>query len=213
MPLDIGLHFIKIANLIISNSGLNHLKRNDFINLTQLAKLQLYENEIEIIDEDSFYDLKDLEYLDLDRNNIVELSAELLKFSRNLQVFLAAHNKIINISKDFFKTTEKIRKIDLSFNQIENFEFIGNCSHGMENLAFLNLRGNDNCSKFYSNENEILERYQQAEKQIRIRETYEEERDPSSRFAKITSKSCFDIADVINIDCMATDEDLTEEYR
>jgi hypothetical protein len=125
--------------------------------MTQVMKLQLYENKIEFIGSDSFHDLINLEYLDLDRNKIKKLPADLLIMSKKLRVFMAAHNSIQEIPINFFNNTELVRKLDFGSNKIENFDFIADVWHEFKNLTYINLRANGRCHKFFTLESKLSE--------------------------------------------------------
>lgn len=204
IPRDIGQEFQNISNLIIQNSNLNLIRRDDFTSMIQMRKLQLYQNKIQKIDFDSFYELKNLALLDLDRNQITSLPAKLLAESRNLHVFSAAYNKIKEIPQKFFDNTKFIRKINLRDNQIYNFDFMTKSSHKFEHLAFLNLRKNDQkCDKFYSIEKKIADKLFEIETKNWGNET-------RIKFSSVTAKSVENI--VFNVDIACGDDDEDDEY-
>ncbi|KAG5668132.1 hypothetical protein PVAND_016084 [Polypedilum vanderplanki] len=152
LPLDIGVHFEAIENLLIQFSSLKYLQRFHFETIKKIEVLSLIYNEIESIPNDVFHDLENLRHVDLANNKIKSLSESLLSNSLNLIIFYAPNNEITEIPLDFFINNKKVRKIDFFNNKIEQFNVNvkKRFTEVMKSLTYFNLFGNSKkCSLFY----------------------------------------------------------------
>ncbi|KAG5668131.1 hypothetical protein PVAND_016083 [Polypedilum vanderplanki] len=168
LPLNIGVHFRLIENLIIQSSSLKFLKRSDFQKLHKIEVLNFYNNKIESISNDAFHDLLNLRHIDLGKNRITELQAENFQFSIELRVLDLSENFIQEIPENLFVNKNKIFKINFNQNNVTNFFFNLRKNYtNFKNLLYFGLLGNsENCD--ISFESKLLSNGTIDEKVLRI---------------------------------------------
>jgi Leucine-rich repeat (LRR) protein len=154
VPLDIGVHFGGIENLVIHTSSLRFLKRGDFTKMTGLEVLNFYNNKIESIPRDAFHDLRNLRHVDMARNRLAELHSELFLVAQNLRVLEMSDNVIEKIPDNFFQGKTKIWRVNFNNNSIDNFQLDLNRNFmRFKSLGYFGLLLNDkNCDISFESE-------------------------------------------------------------
>ncbi len=137
---------------------------NKYVDLINISKICLHNNNIELLDSQIFNGLINLQTIDLSHNKIPDfINRELFAGLRNLTEIYISNNQlesinehtfeglinleIIDVSKNkitkiqrIFENLNKIKKIDLSNNQIEYID--ENAFKGLHTLHEINLHGN-----------------------------------------------------------------------
>ncbi|XP_056120664.1 toll-like receptor 13 [Rhinichthys klamathensis goyatoka] len=111
----------------------------DFSNLTQLRTLQIFRNDISLIENFAFKDLKNLVTLII-RSNRLLLNGYFKKDLHKLESLDLANNKLDSVHSGDFESLKSLRNLSLSDNQILFIE--PGSFNGLTNLIFLNLQSN-----------------------------------------------------------------------
>jgi Leucine-rich repeat (LRR) protein len=166
----VGEIFINLKELSITRQSIKFVERYDFVGLTQLEGLYLYENQIEFLPEDVFWDLPNLEELWLQSNKIKKLPENIFKNLKKLKRIDMFGNKIEHFPENLFANNMEIefisaynnplKTIDVDFTALKNLRWLGlsnaNCiDFHAENATKVSeaLRLiNQNCTKTTQNE-------------------------------------------------------------
>jgi Leucine-rich repeat (LRR) protein len=164
MPRHFAKHFKAITTLTIHNSSLSEICREDFHEMKQVEMLNLFWNQIVIIEKDTLYDLKELRHLDLAGNKIVILYENLLINNHKLRLFDASCNEIEIVHRNMFANNFKISKINFYKNKIVKFEVdlsSNNFEKNFMNVTEIDLRENaGKCDlKFMQSDVTLLNNY------------------------------------------------------
>ncbi|XP_037043077.1 insulin-like growth factor-binding protein complex acid labile subunit [Bradysia coprophila] len=144
LPHGIGNFFTNLRTLQVGPGlGTKRVTRSYFRNMTNLDKLQFFENSIDTLEEDSLWDLENLEIFQLFGNQIVELKENFFEKNEKLQTIFLDSNKLQTLPKHLlrrslllthiefqnnhlhlidektFETNARLQYIDLSSNRLE----------------------------------------------------------------------------------------------
>ncbi|KAF6738268.1 Adhesion G protein-coupled receptor A3 [Oryzias melastigma] len=102
----------RTVTLILNNNKIQELRKDSFIGLSSLEKLDLRSNLISHIDPGAFLGLSSLKKLDLSNNNIGCLNADIFKGLGNLIRLNLAGNKFSSISPGTFDNLESLKSLE-----------------------------------------------------------------------------------------------------
>lgn len=184
LPMNIGVHFKFIENLVIQHSSLEILMRNDFSNMLQLEVISFIYNEIHSIPNDVFNDLPNLRHVDLANNKIKHIPQELFKASSKLMIFYVPNNQIEKVSSSLFENSVNISKIDFENNPINLFSFDRDQNFSnFTNIKYFNLISKNKwCNFLYEREVNL--------KDNRFSDMNESEKDEFAEFVYDICESC-----------------------
>lgn len=129
-----GLHLLDLTFNQIKN-----ISCVDFSNLTQLRTLQIFRNDISLIENFAFKDLKTLATLTIGSNRFF-LNGYFKKYLHKLESLDLANNKLDSVHSGDFESLKSLRNLSLPDNQISFIE--PGSFNGLTNLIFLNLQSN-----------------------------------------------------------------------
>lgn len=102
-----------------TDDALTELRAGDFLELTGLKELWLFDNELTELPDGIFSDLTDLRVLILDRNRLKELPDGLLSELFRLEVFAVPSNELTRLPPDLFSGLSRLEGVWLSHNQLD----------------------------------------------------------------------------------------------
>ena len=129
-----------VMTLDLSYNQLNLLKRNSFLFVKNIFKIDISENSIIRLEDNVFSDLKMLQLLDLSGNNIKDLNENSFDGLINLRYLNLSENKIREIETGLFVHINSLENLDMSCNIIHSLD--SDAFKGLENLKYLNLSNN-----------------------------------------------------------------------
>ncbi|XP_014246187.1 immunoglobulin domain and leucine-rich repeat-containing protein 2 [Cimex lectularius] len=112
-----------LSSLTWTNSDLEEISDEGFANLSQLRQLDLSHNKISFINN-AFHPLKNLHVLNLYGNKISSLLGQ-FDGNINLEELILSNNRINNLSMDVFQNLKKLKRLDLSKNELSNIAALG----------------------------------------------------------------------------------------
>lgn len=113
-PLGLGNLFKNLLSIGIQNSKLREISKEDLKEFPKLKRLDLFDNEIEIVDEDLFQYNPKLEDIGLNKNKISQIDPKVFKnFVNKLNVLFLSENvcQLNNAYYDKQKANELIAEI------------------------------------------------------------------------------------------------------
>ncbi|XP_063966760.1 toll-like receptor 3 [Lytechinus pictus] len=121
------------------------LNNNSFTYLPDIIKLDLFDNEITLIEDGTFKPLDNLTELNLGSNHIESLPAGLLHSNQFLSVFKLNLNYLSSVPKDALPRSENMKSFELTFNNIlsiksHDFEPFQNCSGITIDIAYSKIK-------------------------------------------------------------------------
>lgn len=153
--------YVRIQGLFLNRNALVTLPARVLFNLTNLAVLDLSENQLEELHEDSLKGLEYLIWLSLNHNNLRTLPPTLFKDQKRLHTLFMACNKINMLPQELLLGLGDLTHVTLNNNQLSSLPD-GICN-STPRLSSLNLATN----KFSRDQiNSIQSRFQGREIQL-----------------------------------------------
>ena len=113
------LDFLKelkyLCNLDLGNNLIKSIRRNDFLLLEDLDKLELKDNFIESIEDEALSNCQELLFLRLDRNRLKKLTPRTFLCLSKLTYLSIEENFIDNI-ENVFSDLENLKELNLKSN-------------------------------------------------------------------------------------------------
>lgn len=135
LPSGIEKFFPNLERLVVTQTALKTLTRNDLENFPQLRVLDMSDNQIELLEAEVFEKNKKIESIDLSNNRLRSGSVEgnVFKFTRNLRALDVSNNVCVNGTAENAAEVGrlKVRIIDLCSTSLLN--------GGAEVLGYLTL--------------------------------------------------------------------------
>lgn len=140
-PANIPEIFVNLEEIIIENSGLSALLKNDFKGFEmKLKTITISNNNITRIDEHVFDELQALEHLDLSSNEIKELSNGVFASLTKLKKLKLSNNLLVRFMPDYLPKKNFIEEFYINNNQIEVFP--AKSLRHLKKSKIIDLRGN-----------------------------------------------------------------------
>lgn len=127
----------EVFTIKLQNNQITTLKANLFLGLNKLLTLHFDHNYISIIEEGTF-NLPKIFSIHAAHNNLAILPKQLFANAPNLETLILSHNKFIEFPEALFEST--VKELDLSYNQIVNFELTDLSK--LTNLSRIDLSNN-----------------------------------------------------------------------
>jgi Leucine-rich repeat (LRR) protein len=121
----------------MSENRLTSLPANVFSDLKSLKELNLWGNEIEVVEEGTFAGLVSLQELWISENRIKSIAANAFHELRALEKLLMYKNEIEEIDERLFSRLESLKRLDISRNRIKSLPL--KTFNGLVKLEKLNL--------------------------------------------------------------------------
>lgn len=148
LPNELVNHFMVLEKLIVDNSKLLEVHREDFEGLIFLTYLQLTNNELTKLEPELFEDILHLEHLDISHNKIVELPPRIFQKMSRLKFLKVSHNELVKLEADLFPKQNSLKEI--YFDENSNlYEVDGKLFRFLSKLEVIDFRGNPCIGKRY----------------------------------------------------------------
>lgn len=105
--------------LSFSRGNLDAVPSSTFKYLPQVTTLQLSYNKIKNLEEDAFLGLQDLKELNLYDNQLKVIEKDIFKYCPKLEKLDLGMNKISNIHEKAFENLARLRQLNLAFNSLK----------------------------------------------------------------------------------------------
>lgn len=112
----IGENFAHLKNLLVKESKIKFVERENFKNLQNLQKLSLLHNQIEFLPEDVFWDLPNLVVLNVGGNKLKQVPEKLFFNLKNLEQIWLHLNKVSKFPRNLFADNLKLKIINSDSN-------------------------------------------------------------------------------------------------
>lgn len=132
--------FNYIRCLVIFNSNLNTISKEDLKEARALRKIWLRNNEIKFIPSNLLYYTKNLNKVKLENNQIQNIPADLFNYSSNLVEIDLGRNQIKKIDPNLFNNLPVLKDLDLRYNELEYIP--GDLFEFNPRLERINFEGN-----------------------------------------------------------------------
>lgn len=119
LPINLGVNFQEITELIVDSSGLYQIDPQSFENMKFLLCLILSNNKIFEIPTSAFKNLKNLRFLDLSINKLKSLKIGAFKGLRNVEQLMLNNNLLTMISSNSFDSLIKLKNLTLHNNSLK----------------------------------------------------------------------------------------------
>lgn len=141
LPRELVNHFLVLEKLIVDNSKLVEVQKEDFKGLQFLTHLQLTNNELTRLDSDVFDAILELTHLDISNNQIEEFPPGIFQKMSSLEVLKASHNELVKLGAELFPRPNSLKEI--YFDENSNlFEVNAQLLKFLCKLSAINFRGN-----------------------------------------------------------------------
>ena len=122
LSLNILYKLINLNTLIINNTEIFYIDKDNFKYNTQLEIIYLNDNKLKSINKDCFINLTQLKELNLSRNSIKNLDVDTFKYNTQLEELYLDSNEINNIDSNTFNNLLQLKVLSLSFNKLTNLD-------------------------------------------------------------------------------------------
>lgn len=136
---DAQVFFPNLLKYVVTTSGLQYIKRDDFMGMPKLQHLNFADNNIAEIPEDALYDLDALVDFFVDKNKLSALPTYLLNHAPMFQRLKAANNTIEALEADFFKNNHLLKIVSMDNNKLKTIRVN---FHPYKNLKKVDLLNN-----------------------------------------------------------------------
>ncbi|CAG9812127.1 unnamed protein product [Chironomus riparius] len=118
MPEKLGIFFVNLQNLTISNTRITRINERSFTNLVNLHTLSLPENKIRTIHKNAFSDLKSCEVLDMSTNKLTEIP-DAISAMHNLKELNLEQNQITILNWKTFENLGNLEELKVNANRLK----------------------------------------------------------------------------------------------
>lgn len=122
IPLQLSKVLPKLTSIVIINSNLTCLQKNDFLGLNRLKELEIRGNNLTSIEEGTFDDLTQLEVLDLSSNEIISLPPKSFLNLKFLKKLILSFNQLEKFTADLLPIKGTIEEFRINDNLLEMIE-------------------------------------------------------------------------------------------
>lgn len=122
LPSKLSEKFPKLIQLVVENSQLKALRKNDFEGMTLLKEINIERNNISKIEDGVFDEVPQLERLNLADNNIGSLPKRVFAKLGNLTSLELSGNRLLKFTADLLPQKNVIRDLQLQKNKLEYIE-------------------------------------------------------------------------------------------
>nr|XP_027209491.1 leucine-rich repeat-containing protein 15-like [Penaeus vannamei] len=131
---------VDTISLDLGMNRLRFLHKDSFNSLTELAELDLNDNELELLPYSIFYDLENLRHLKLHKNRLLYLPQDIFQDARSLRTIDVSHNVLEGLPSNGFKKLYNLYLLNLASNAITHLD--EEIFFDLENLEDLDLSEN-----------------------------------------------------------------------
>jgi Leucine-rich repeat (LRR) protein len=140
LPLELSKAFPRIETLLVDQSKLHSLQKNDFAGCRELRKILIRHNDLASIDDGTFDDLTQLEYIDLSSNNINSMPSKLFSTLIHLKQLILSNNQLSKLSAALLPRRNSIEEFHVSSNKLDQIET--KILKSLTNAKFIDFTGN-----------------------------------------------------------------------
>lgn len=118
LPNNLGQYFFQLSKLIVTDSKLLELRKDDLTGLYFLIFLQVSGNELKSLEPGLFDYISKLQHLDISNNKIKELPLKIFDHLNQLKVLKASRNHLVKLEPNLFPKKNSLEEIYFDANKL-----------------------------------------------------------------------------------------------